>query len=151
MELSDSIAIIAAAIAVSALFWQMHQSNKQSRMQTFLTYTQRYQDVMGSLPAGIESKAFKPSNDVLVNEENLKWLRAYFDLCSEEHYLYTEKLINKSVWALWRGGMKDALRNPAFLWAWEELQEDAYYHGEFADLINGLVAEIDNSETTTNT
>jgi len=141
MSISNCIALVAAFVAIAALIWQIWQSNKQSKMHTFLTYTQRYQDILVNLPIEIESSSFQPSEDSKVNEENLRWLRAYFDLCSEEYYLHTENLIDNRVWKLWRGGIKDSLKKPAFLWAWSEVQSNNYYHGKFASFIDGLVNE----------
>jgi len=139
VDASDYIALSAALVAVAALCWQVRESNKQSKMQTFLTYTQRYQDVLVNLPIEIENSTFKPSEDEKEKEITLRWLRAYFDLCSEQYYLSRRKLIDLVVWHRWQGGMRDYLKKPAFLWAWEEIQSNGYYHGEFASFIEGLI------------
>ena len=139
VKASDYIALWAALVAVAALFWQVRESNKQSKMQTFLTYTQRYQDVLLNLPIEIESSKFKASEDVQEKKETLRWLRAYFDLCSEQYYLSKRKLIDEVIWTRWQGGMRDYLKKPAFLWAWKEIQANGYYHGEFASFIDGLI------------
>lgn len=46
---------------------------------------------------------------VMNKEEILRWIRAYYDLCSEEYHL------NKKIWKLWDAGMKDSLKKPAFI------------------------------------
>jgi len=43
----------AMLIAILALIWQMHQNNKQAKLNFFTTYTQRYQDIVVHLPIGL--------------------------------------------------------------------------------------------------
>ena len=128
-----------AIIAVLALCWQIIQSNRQSRMQSFLIYTQRYQDILINLPIGVESKNFTLDKDEKEREHMLRWLRAYFDLCSEEYHLHKTGLIQKKVWNLWEAGMKDSLQKPAFVEAWKEIQANNYYNKKFSNFIAGLI------------
>lgn len=48
----------AMIIAILALVWQIHQSNKQSKMHFFTIYAQRYQDIVITLPVGLKSNEF---------------------------------------------------------------------------------------------
>ncbi|WP_051305594.1 lipase chaperone [Desulfogranum mediterraneum] len=139
MSCAESISFFTAVIAVCALGWQIYQSNKQSKMQTFMTYTQRYQDILINLPVGVESIEFKFPVEKEEKELILRWLRAYFDLCSEEYFLNKNGLIQNEAWNLWEGGMKDSLKKPAFKEAWEELQSNQYYHKEFAGYIKKII------------
>jgi len=139
MDISDYIALTAALIAIAALFWQIRTSNQQSKMQTFLVYTQRYQDILLNLPSGIEASDFDMADGVEDKEVFLRYLRAYFDLCSEQFYLHEKGFIDDKVWALWQGGMRDSLKKPAFKQAWVEIQSHDYYHNKFAEYIEGLI------------
>ncbi len=126
----------AMVIAVFALVWQMHQSNKQSKMHFFSIYTQRYQDIVINLPIGLESSEFSLNsfNDEK-KEEILRWIRAYFDLCSEEYHLNKDGFIDNKIWKLWDAGMKDSLRKPAFIEAWKLIQINNYYDSNFAEYV----------------
>ena len=136
MDAPEYISLGAVFVAVVALAWQVHLSNAQSKMQTFLTYTQRYQDIVINLPIGVESESFSlegiESKD---REEILRWLRAYFDLCSEEYYLNKNNLVDARAWRLWESGMTDSLQKPAFVEGWRIIQSNKYFHHEFANYI----------------
>jgi len=129
----------AMLIAILALVWQMHQNNKQAKLNFFTTYTQRYQDIVINLPIGVESDTY--SLESIKNKEKektLRWLRAYFDLCSEEYHLYKEGLINKKIWELWEAGMKDSLKKPAFREAWTLIQVNSYYAQTFTTYVSDI-------------
>ena len=140
MDIKDYIALAAVVVAVGAMAWQLRLSNKQSKMQTFLTYTQRYQDIIINMPVGIESDNFSIENlEEKEREHLLRWLRAYFDLCSEEYFLNQNKLVDTNAWQLWESGMTDSLKKPAFIKAWTEIQKNKYFHQEFAGYIEKII------------
>ncbi len=139
MDITNCIALVTALIAIFALLWQIWTSNKQSKMQTYLVYTQRYHDIAVNFPIGVESATFHLPQDEKEKENILRWLRAYFDLCSEQYYLNEKKLIDNKVWILWKGGMQDSLQKPAFQQAWKEIQTNNYYNKVFANYIEGLM------------
>ena len=139
IDLVDSIALMTALIAVAALLWQINANTSQAKMQTYLTYTQRYQDIVINLPIGVESSTYNLPSDDDEKEKILRWLRAYFDLCSEQYHLNEKKLIDKKVWELWKGGMSDSLQKPAFQKSWISIQKNDYYHEEFANFIDSII------------
>jgi len=116
MDITHYISLGAVSVAVAALAWQVYLSNRQSKMQTFLTYTQRYQDILINLPIGVESDNFSIENlEEKEREHILRWIRAYFDLCSEEYFLNKNKLLDENAWQLWESGMTHSLKKPAFV------------------------------------
>lgn len=146
MNPAEYISLGAVFVAVLALAWQVHLSNNLSKMQTFLTYTQRYQDIVINLPIGVESERFSIEGmEDKEREQILRWLRAYFDLCSEEYYLKNNKLVDEKVWQLWEAGMTDSLRKPAFMEAWTAVQSNNYYHRDFANYINNIISQYNNA------
>ena len=146
MSAAEYISLGAVFVAVLALAWQVHLSNNQSKMQTFLTYTQRYQDIVINLPIGVESDDFSLDGlEGKEREELLRWLRAYFDLCSEEYYLNKNKLVDAKAWQLWQSGMTDSLKKPAFIEAWRTVQSNNYFHHEFASYIQNIINQHTNA------
>jgi len=136
MDVGNWIAIGAVFVALITLIWQTRKSTTQAKMQNFSTYTERYQTIMLHFPIDVESSDFHldslPEED---KETLLRWFRAYFDLCSEEYYLMQQGCLEKKVWRLWNGGMRDAFKRPAYQRAWEILQVDRYYSLEFEKFV----------------
>jgi len=121
---------------VVALFYQIFNNNRQLKTQTFFHYTNRYQNIIMNLPIDIESETYDTNS---IKDDHLIWFRAYFDLCSEEYYLYRNKMIDKKVWDLWKSGMETSLRKPAFKYAWEKIKNTGYFCKEFENFINGIL------------
>lgn len=139
MGIPDYIALGAVLVAIITLIWQVRDNAKQARLQNFTTYTERYQKIMLNLPIEIETDEFElgklPEDEL---ENTLRWLRAYFDLCSEEYYLCKERLVAKSVWGLWKSGMIDCFRRSTYKDAWSRIQKNQYYSPEFEGFIKSL-------------
>ncbi|MCO6449720.1 MAG: hypothetical protein J5I90_02915 [Caldilineales bacterium] len=83
MEIRDYIALGALLATFIVFIFQVHDNAKQVRLKNFTTYTKRYQDIFLNLPIDIDSDDFGLKK-LTENENTLRWLRAYFDLCSEE-------------------------------------------------------------------
>lgn len=140
MDIADYIALGAVFVALIALIRQMYLHDKQSKIHTYLTYTQRYQEIAIHLPIGVEADGFsleKYSTDE--KEEILRWLRAYFDMCSEEFYLHDNELVDEQVWCLWEAGIVDSLKKPAFVKSWGLIQSNKYFHNKFATYIENII------------
>ena len=111
MQIQDYIGLISLVLAISALFLQMRSNGRQLRLQNFTEYTKRYQEIMLKLPGNITSEMFDiESLSTERREILLRYLRAYFDLCSEEYlgfpvvpeeYMMKSGLLNGT----WRNGI----------------------------------------------
>lgn len=91
MNISDSIQLLmllvaAIAIVVSSVMSQraIKASMSQSKIQTFAEYTKRFQDILMAMPKSVYDGSDTIDNDVL------RFMGMYFNLCSEEYYLYTK-------------------------------------------------------------
>ncbi len=136
MSIADIVSIGAVLVALGALIWQAWEAQRQARLQTFTAYTERYERIMLNLPVNIESDQFDFDQlDSAARDDTMRWLRAYYDLCSEEHYLHERRLIDSKVWALWESGMRDSMRRAAYRFAWTELQAVQYYPREFGKFV----------------
>ncbi|NTU49692.1 MAG: hypothetical protein HGA87_02145 [Desulfobulbaceae bacterium] len=139
MDLAELISTGAVIVAIAALAYQIYQSNIQARLQNFTNYTQRYQDIFLNLPIDIESNSYNLDKlDKDKKEETLRWIRAYFDLCSEEFYLNQNRYLDKNVWILWEAGMRDCMKKAAFKQAWQIIQGEGYYSEEFGNFISHI-------------
>ena len=110
MELTDIIALLAIVITLILNFIQNVRLTDQMKLQMFSEYTKRYQDIMINLPLKYFQKDFEysKSDD---KDKIQKYLRMYFDLSSEEFYLYKSKKIDSMVWKEWESGILENLRN----------------------------------------
>ena len=59
-----------------------------------------------------------------VNTATTRFLRLYFDLCSEEYHLWKDKDIPENVWSLWLEGMQKACQHELYKNMWQELKKD---------------------------
>jgi len=115
MSAENYIALFGALIALVAACRQMKKMTDHLRLQNFIEYTKRYQEIFMNLPADICSPHFDLCNPEKKQKENTtKYIRAYFDLCSEEYFLYVKKCIHDEVWTLWKDGIISTLKYKAF-------------------------------------
>jgi len=101
------IPIIISAIAiVMAVIWNIIQSwlmNKQLKIQNdqirtdlFAEYTKRYQEIILHLPINIDEEEFELSKlSKSEIDQTIRYIRVYFDLCSEEFFLHEKKGLTK--------------------------------------------------------
>ncbi|CAA6828433.1 MAG: Unknown protein [uncultured Sulfurovum sp.] len=132
------VGIFTLFLGVLTIYLQHRTQKKQFKLQTFYAYTQRYQDIIINLPIDIESDSYDITSKH--QEENLRWFRAYFDLCSEEYFLSKEKLIDEHVWNLWKQGMQSSFNKPAFSNAWKQIPTNDYYCEEFQNFFFNLTS-----------
>ncbi|MEM1122986.1 MAG: hypothetical protein AAGJ18_21255 [Bacteroidota bacterium] len=143
---SDKIhlALLTATIA-GLMIAIVHNGNQhtallqQMKLSSFSAYTQRYEKIILSFPEEIHSPNFELNT--LPKEERdriLKYMRAYFDLCSEEYYLGTEGLIDDYIWQQWKGGIRMNMSKPAFRQAWAIIINDMAFDKDFVKMIEGM-------------
>lgn len=68
-------------------------------------------------------------------------MRAYFDLCSEEYFLWKKKNIDKDTWEEWASGIKYALSKKAFQNGWKLISLDTIYYKDFSKFVNEILIE----------
>lgn len=141
MSFATSATLIVSSIGVfvstCTLICTLINFTKQIQINVFSDYTKRYQAIILEFPESINEESFKINN--LEEEQKkhvLRYMRAYFDLCSEEFFLHKEKYIHKKVWKEWKEGIKYAMSKTAFKDAWEILQKDTVYYIDFKDFID---------------
>ena len=131
------VASIAAIVTVVITLMGL---KKQMQLNFFSDYTKRYQEIILNFPESINQKDF--DFNILPKEERdktLRYMRAYFDLCSEEYFLHKKKHIDEEMWGQWESGIKFAFSKTAFKKAWQILRTDTIYDGEFTKFVNDSI------------
>lgn len=131
------VSTIVMVITGIALWFTISSFKKQLQLNFFADYTKRYQEIVLNFPESINSKEFELDKlEALVRDKTLRYMRAYFDLCSEEYYLWKQRSIDTSTWQEWETGMKFAFSKPAFQQAWRVLGLDTIYYGKFSEFMS---------------
>lgn len=136
-----TVSTIGMLITAVALWFTVSSFKKQLQLNFFADYTKRYQEIILNFPESINEENCKiESLDKEIKDKTLRYMRAYFDLCSEEYYLWKKGNIDNDTWKEWESGIKFAFSKPAFKQAWEVLRLDTIYYGEFTKFVNSAIS-----------
>lgn len=148
MELTDIlqsigifIAFLGIIIAIYYNYKQIKLLKDQMRLNFFADYTKRYQEIMLNFPDNIGSSKFD-FNDLpsVERSRTYRYMRAYFDLCSEEYELYLLGHIDPKIWKNWEQGINSSLSKKAFKKGWKHISLNSYYYPDFTDYITKLIS-----------
>lgn len=151
MTTSDCIQLAVLIITAIALIItllhnkkQLELFNKQLKLNFFTDYTKRYQEIILNFPENINQPDFD-INKLVDNERNktMRYMRVYFDLCSEEFDLWKSNNIEPRIWKNWKSGIEFALGKRAFKEAWILIKKDTIYYPDFSKWIDGIVDKKD--------
>lgn len=153
MIISDLIQSIGIVVAIIGLILtilsnrkQLKLFNEQMKLQFFADYTKRYQELILQFPLSIFSDDFRFEAQSKEDQENiLKYMRAYFDLCSEEYDLWKSGYVEERIWGNWKEGMEYAFAKPAFKQAWELVGLQTTYFSKFKNWINQVILKQKNN------
>jgi len=129
-EIGGIIAIAAFIISIVKIRQDLHN-------KFFQEYTKRYSDIMLKLPFDIHFVEYEFKKLDKAESEILKYIGAYFDLCSEEYHLFLKKKINKKVWNEWKTGISNNFSKKSFINAWIVIKDKNYtsYYPDFTKLV----------------
>ncbi|WP_047552177.1 hypothetical protein [Methylotenera sp. G11] len=91
------LALIAAIIGGYVAYAQLKLANEQRRWQNYNEMNVRYAELYKNIPIDIASGCFAENFENLPSETK-RWVRQYFNLYSEEYWLYLNKLIPDEMW-----------------------------------------------------
>jgi hypothetical protein len=132
--------IATVIITAWALGSTLKQFKKQLQLNFFADYTKRYQEIVLNFPENINEPDFTFDEiDEETKEKTLRYMRIYFDLCSEEYYLSKKGHIHEDTWKEWKSGIEYAFSKKAFKDGWEIISLDTIYYKDFADLVDGFL------------
>ncbi len=133
-------AITGLIIALIFNFKQLRILNKQQKLNVFIDYTKRYQDIILNFPENINEVNFSFDKlDMDIKEKTLRYMRAYFDLCSEELDMFNDGYIEKRIWENWEGGINFTLSKTAFREAWKIINLDTQFYPDFSKFMQELL------------
>lgn len=112
--------LLMAIIAVISSQWS---DRKQRKLQMYADYTRRYQDIFMKMPDDIYD------GTAAIDERTKKYMRFYFNLCSEEYHLWKNKNVKKGVWEMWVEGMQIETEREIFHKAWDVIKKE--YNPDF--------------------
>lgn len=126
ISVGDGIQIVVTIITAIGLFLtfdanknQLRIYNHQLKLNFFTDYTKRYQEIILNFPESINEDNFSfELLDKPVRDKTFRYMRAYFDLCSEEYHLNQKEHIDSDVWEVWEWGIKYAISKSAIKIAW---------------------------------
>jgi hypothetical protein len=138
--------IITSLGVIVALIFSLRQSylmRQQMKVNLFAEFTKRYQEIVVNLPEEIHDDGFnlydlREENKSLYNK-TMRYMRVYFDLCSEEYYLHENNLISKRVWKEWKEGIEYTFQKKPFLDAWNIITTKSKFYDEFAVWVSTCV------------
>lgn len=123
---------------------QLKIFNEQLKLNFFADYTKRYQEIILNFPENINQQNFN-YQDLSEDDKNnvLRYMRVYFDLCSEEYDLYRAGYISERVWKNWKEGIEFTFSKKAFSDAYNIVKMDTIYYPEFTNWISKIVSKND--------
>lgn len=128
------ITVIASTIySCWAVLTTRDLAKKQYQFQFFAEYTKRYQDLVLQMPDDLDTTS--------IHSKNVdKFMRLYFDLCSEEYYLHSKGVIDEKVWGLWVDGISTTMNKQKYKTAWKLL--GSYYDdANYVHFMNNLTRD----------
>ncbi len=135
--------LAAVVVGVGALWVTLGGIKNQLWILTFTEYTKRYSEAMTAMPAGVRRRENAVDIDALPEQERERLLacfRNYFNLCSEEYYLFKNKKIDAATWSIWEDGMESVVCCPSFRQGWSALREEYESFPQFRTHFDNLVA-----------
>ena len=150
MSFNECIQLLIAIGTIIGAFTAIYMSiqtsknlSKQLKLNFFADYTKRYQEITLNFPESINDEDFDFNTlDDEIRDKTLRYMRAYFDLSSEEFFLWQEGNIDKKVWEEWKSGIEYAMSKTAFKKGWKDyIKVSTIYYADFTKFINDILEE----------
>ncbi len=134
--------VVGILVAIFSLRASINQFKKQLQLTVFTDYTKRYQEITLNFPENINQDEFSFDDlDNDIKDKTLRYMRAYFDLCSEEYFLHSNGNIDDATWKEWRSGIEYAFSKTAFKKGWEIIKLDTGYYPDFINFVDPIICK----------
>lgn len=136
--ISSAVAVVSAMLALIVSGRMLCTMTKQLKLQNYIEYTKRYQEIILNFPENVNERSFDMEKlDKAVQDKTMRYMRAYYDLCFEEFDLQSKGFIHGKMWDTWKAGMEFAFSKSAFRQAWAKIKQDTKYDEGFNKLVDG--------------
>ena len=95
-HLLSTSAIVLTSIGLLFVYLQLKQSNEHQRWINYNQLNLHYSTLYRKMPDELHRSSCKKFSELEL--EGQRWIRSYFNLYSEEHYLYQQNLIPVEMW-----------------------------------------------------
>jgi hypothetical protein len=123
-QISQLAAIISVIFAALSIRTNTSLSRKQWNVDTFNTYTERYQSAVESFPDEAFYHRFDNSKLPPRSPQLTTAVRKYLFVVSSVHYLSTQGYIDDSIWLVWRSDLERTLKSTLITREWPEIKSD---------------------------
>lgn len=143
IDLGTLISVITVLILAVGAFLGIRQLaglREEQRLRVFMTYSQRYADVMQRLPDSVRDTTKSifdedpPESEMAIVKNSMRQL---FGIFSDEFYLNSKGLIEKRVWGWWEGGMEYHMGQKSYRDVWFKIFREGYEE-DFVSLIDSF-------------
>lgn len=125
-------AIITLVLTAAALLFGLWSFGKQMNCQVFLAYNERYERVIRAFPPGSLESRLRLGETLPERSEELSiCLLRYFNLCSEEFFLYRQGFLSKKIWAIWEPEIIRMFRSPVLRREWQRIRVESKAYPDF--------------------
>jgi hypothetical protein len=140
LSIASIIAFFTLLLALLAIYVQIKTCNMQLSAQSYISYTQKYDSLIESIPGSYWEKKDEENFTFPVDNEALrKKLHGYFQLCCQQFYLQHNNFINDSIWKMWKREIAENLSQNSMRLFWDN-NEKKYYknYPEFEDFVKNV-------------
>jgi hypothetical protein len=118
LELGTFVLLALSIYQVIPLF------RRQTDVDVFLSYTQRYNEIMSLWPK--KTWGYRFDQDLIPEEDDEATLAVlqYLNLCSEEYHPFSRGLLSREVWGIWEGEIIRTLASQLMRREWSKLRDE---------------------------
>lgn len=149
--LKDNVAHLLSAVGLFLTFWgltlvyaQLKQGNEHQKWNNYNQLNIHYSALYRDIPEDLEAASCKRFDELTPSGK--KWIRSYFNLYSEEHYLFQQNLIPEEMWTkrIDNGVEVNILSYPVIIEGYERWKErGSFKHPkEFAAFVDTKIANL---------
>jgi len=130
---STAAIIVSACMSRKSILASLKMVKEQNQIQMFAEYTKRFQEIIMNMPKSVYEDCDE------VNDDVLRYMQLYFNLCSEEYDLWTKDAISPDVWEKWLSGIKLTMNRPVYRKAWSLEKENYSMNTVFVEFLDACI------------
>ena len=129
--------LVSLAVAAASLYFASQSFRRQMNAQVYLTYTERYERIMSSLPHDAWKARFNLTDELPEPSNELTFsVLKYLNLISEEYYLYRGGYLAWKVWTMWECELKRTINSRLIHREWKHLRHEFDSYPEFQKYVD---------------